>query len=151
MEYLSFKEEICNTTIKCLKKSVTGQRAITYLNAAIALFNGYVIYHQDPANWFTALCTGAIIGNVIWCATALHSFKYDLKMEKEYLRRIKELQNDAEYQDSLKQMRRAKEHYDDFIRYEKIKDNIHNVSPKNKQQESAFMVDGFEPGYDIPH
>jgi len=141
MDYLNFKKETCNIMIKCHKKSIMGQRGILYLNFFIALFNGYVIYHQDPVNWFTALCTGAIIGNVIWCAAQLSMMKQDLFMEKEYLSRIKEMQNNAEYQDSLKQLRRSKEHYDDFLRFQSIKDNIPNAAcPESKPQESASPV-----------
>lgn len=102
MEYLFFKEEMCNTMIKCYKKSILIQCGVIYFNIFVALLNGYIVYYQDPINLFTAICTGAIIINIFWLFANLHSMKNDLRMEVEYLLRIKEIKDCKEYKDSFK-------------------------------------------------
>lgn len=128
MEWLKFKEEMCKSEIKFTKRHIMTLRAVTYLNIAIALFNGYVLYHQEIIHLFTALCTGVIIGNVFWSIAQLNLLKYDLKSEKEHLARIKELQDKDDYQDILKNKYEV-----DFRLFNKNMSNV--VYPENKRQE----------------
>lgn len=94
---LEFRKQNCEMIIKATKRALFTQRGLTYLNMAIAAFNCYLIYHY-PMNIFTTLCTGAIIGNVVWCLAHLQWLKQDLKFEKQLLNRILEWEAQEEHE-----------------------------------------------------
>lgn len=142
MDYLTFKQETCEMMVKISKKSVTAMRSCTYLNISIGALNAYLAYHQEPVSFFTAFCTGAVVGNVLWCLASLHSFKDDLKLEKQHLERIKELQSSQEYQDAVRDLKRTKEYYADHQRYMNVSPSIFNASHENTQPESASQAEG---------
>lgn len=137
MQWLDFKKDMCLSQIRSLKNSIMMQRGITYLNFFLVCLNTYIIYHYTPINLFTTLCTGAMIANVFWCLSLLFSLKQDLKLEKEFLVRIKEMEANDEYQDDLKNLQAQIEYYKDLARYNEIRFKIPSeVCPENTPPES---------------
>ena len=93
MDYLNFKQEIIQLSIKHHKRLLTTHRGLTYLNVISAIYTGYILYNY-PYNIMAAIIFGALIINIMWCLTQLQSCKYDLKLDKEYLMRIQKRQDD---------------------------------------------------------
>jgi hypothetical protein len=133
MSYLDFKKQCCDMMINSMKKSIMTQRCVTYLNIFLALLNGYNTW-SSPNNIFSAVVTGAIIANVMWCWGQLVLLKGDLKLEKEHLARIVEMEDSQDYKNSLKELETHKQYYEDIIKWK----GFPNVAAhENKTPESV--------------
>lgn len=135
MDYLDFSKECCRITIRGLKGSLCAIRGCFYLNVTLGFLNGYFIYNGQSTT-FTALCTGALIGNIIWLYLNLSFLKVDLKLEKERLLHLEKLQEDKNFQGVVQQLKNSKDYYDKLIQIQiDAQNRINSAYRESKPQE----------------
>lgn len=113
MDYLEFSKEMAILEVKRNKDSLRQWRGIFILNLICIVIEIYLTVINK--NMFTAICAGALIGNILWIVTHLMCVKQDLKLDKKRLTHLENLSENKNYRDRIEQLKSSKDYYDKLI------------------------------------
>ncbi len=141
MDYLTFSIEISEIKINNIKKALRAQRGILYLNITLAIFQSWVMYHENgPHSWILAGCIGAFIANILWGLTHVLDYRWDLRAKRLQQERLKQMREDNNIKGAVRQFYTSSDEYNKMMAYLGSKINEQPSQPSGMEEAKGSEI-----------